>query len=239
MSTNIHVAVVDDSQEDAKCLVDYLVRFQEEHDTIIQTTEFNASIEFLESYQGEYDVIFLDIEMPGSNGLDVAREIRAKDSAVGIIFVTSMAQYAINGYEVNAIDFMVKPVGYVNFSMKLEKALTFVENRSEKDIMLTSKGDIRRIPVSELLYMEKERDKVVFHTRNEQFEERGSMRAMKDKLENLPFAECTSGCLVNLNCVRRIGKDTITLSGGTTLSLSRRQKRQFTEEYIRFVGGGF
>jgi DNA-binding LytR/AlgR family response regulator len=147
-----------------------------------------------------------------------------------------MAQYAIEGYEVNAIDFMVKPVGYYNFSLKLEKAFRFYQSRKAPDILISSKDGIRRINVSDILYIEKNRDNVIFHTREEVFEERGSIKAMKEKLAGLPFEECTSGCLVNLNCVKRVGKDSISLTGSVELPLSRRLKRQFTQEYINFVG---
>lgn len=84
----------------------------------MQIHPYYASVDFLEEYDSTYDIVFLDIEMPGSDGLTTAREIRGKDDAVAIIFITNMAQYAIHGYEVNAIDFMVKPVGYFNFAQK-------------------------------------------------------------------------------------------------------------------------
>lgn len=92
----LRAAVVDDSIEDANLLLEYLERFQAEQEMEFQTKVFHASFDFLEEYNGDYEVVFLDIEMPGSNGLDVAREIRAKDETVGIIFVTSMAQYAMS-----------------------------------------------------------------------------------------------------------------------------------------------
>lgn len=232
----IKAAVVDDSREDAGQLLAYLEQFQAEHGAEIQTTVYYASFDFLEDYHGQFDVVFLDIEMPGSNGLEAAREIRSKDEAVGLIFVTSMAQYAIEGYEVNAIDFMVKPVGYYNFSLKLEKALRFCQNRKTPDILISSRDGIRRICVSDILYIEKNRDNLIFHTREEVFEERGSIKAMKEKLAGLPFEECTSGCLVNLSCVKRVGKDSVSLTGSVELPLSRRQKRPFTQEYINYVG---
>lgn len=239
MGEMIKAAVVDDAQEDAQQIMDYLDRFAAEHELVIKKTAFYASFDFLEEYHGEYDVIFLDIEMPGSNGLEAAREIRAKDEAVGIIFVTSMAQYAINGYEVNAIDFMVKPVSYYNFSTKLEKALRFVRSRSARELLLNDKSGIRRVLVSSILYIEKDGNNLIFHTRDGNFQERGSMKSMKEKLEGLPFAECTSGYLVNLAYVKNVGKDTISLGVSVELPLSRRLKRQFSQEYVSYVGGGF
>lgn len=231
------IAVVDDSFKDAQMIVTYLEQFQEEHHQVFQINVFYASFDFLEEYHGEYDVIFLDIEMPGSNGLEVAREIRKRDQAVGIIFITSLAQYAIEGYEVQAIDFMVKPVGYYNFSMKLEKAFRFIELHREQDILISNKGGIFRIAVSDIMYMEKDRDYLLFHTRHGCSQTRGSMKEIKEKMESLPFSECNSGCLINLNYVRRVGKDCVVLTSDQELPLSRRLKKQFAQDYINFMGG--
>ena len=228
------IAVVDDSIEDAQRIVSYLEQFQEENNQSFLIKVFYASFDFLEEYKGEYDVIFLDIEMPGSNGLDVARE---KDQSVGIIFITSLAQYAVDGYEVRAIDFIVKPVGYYNFSMKLQKAFRFIETHREEDILISSKEGVFRIAASDILYIEKDRDYLVFYTRQKNYRTRGSMRDIKIKLDALPFSECTAGCLVNLNHVKRVGKDSVLLTSDRELSLSRRMKKSFTEDYIRFVGG--
>jgi len=184
----MRIAVVDDSIGDAQRIVTYLEQFQAEHDLNFQTKVFYASLDFLEEYDGDYDVIFLDIEMPGSNGLEAAREIRERDQAVGIIFVTSLAQYAIDGYEVQAIDFMVKPVGYYNFSMKLEKAFRFMESHREQDILISNKDGIVRITVSDILYMEKDRDYLLFYTRHGCSRTRGSMKEMKAKLEQMIVA---------------------------------------------------
>lgn len=231
------IAVVDDSKEDAQHIVRYLYQYQEEYKLTFQIKEFNASFDFLEEYHGEYDVIFLDIEMPGSNGLDVAREIRLRDEAVGIIFITSLAQYAIDGYEVRAIDFMVKPVGYYNFSTKLQKALRFMETHKERDILIHDKEGILRLKISSIFYIEKEGDYLLFHTQQDCFRTRGSMKEMKEKVDQLSFSECTSGCLIHLKYVKRTGKDSVVLVTGQELPVSRRQKKQFTQDYIKYVGG--
>lgn len=232
------VAVVDDTPSDAQRLVDYLERFRQEQGADIQTDVYHASVEFLEVYQPDYDVVFLDIEMPGSDGLQVAHEIRAKDTAVGIIFITNMAQYAIRGYEVNAIDFMVKPVGYYNFAEKLEKAIRFSQKRNRRYLLLRDEDGMNRVSTSEILYVEKDRDYLVYHTGLKNFRERGTMKDLKDKLSGLTFSECTSGILVNLSHVRRIGKETVCL-GGETLPLSRRMKKSFTQDFIDYIGGAF
>ena len=233
----MRIAIVDDAKEDADCIAGYLEQFERENSQSFQTKVFYASFDFLEEYRGDYDVIFLDIEMPGSNGLEVAREIRQRDQAVGIIFITSLAQYAIEGYEVQAIDFMVKPVGYYNFSMKLEKAFRFIEIHKEQDILISNKDGIFRITSSDILYIEKDRDYLLFYTRQGCSRTRGSLKEMKEKLKSLPFSECNSGCLINLNYVRRVEKDSVVLTSGQNLLLSRRLKKLFTQDYIRFMGG--
>lgn len=233
----MRIAVVDDSREDAQHIVTYLEQFQVEKNVFFQIKVFHASFDFLEEYHGEYDVIFLDIEMPGCNGMEVAKEIRTRDQAVGIIFVTSMAQYAIEGYEVNAIDFMVKPVRYFNFATKLEKALRFFQIHKQQDILIHGKHGVYRLAASEIIYIEKDRDYLVFQTQQDIFRERGSIKEIKKRLGELPFSECTSGCLVNLSYVKRIGKDSIFLMSGMELPLSRRLKKQFSEEYIHYMGG--
>ncbi len=93
----MRVAVLDDSREDIERLTGYLRKFETDRYLSIQIDTYNSSFDFLEEFRSQYDVLFLDIEMPGSDGMEVAREVRSKDEAVGIIFVTNMAQYAVQG----------------------------------------------------------------------------------------------------------------------------------------------
>lgn len=234
----MRIAVLDDNPSDARRLMDYLERYRQEQGLAFQTDAFYASLDFLEEFHGGYDVIFLDIEMPGSDGLEVAQEIRSKDESAGIIFITNMAQYAIRGYEVDAVDFMVKPVGYHNFAQKLEKAIRFAKKRDQRFLLLSSKDGLCRVAASEILYIEKDKNYLVYHTRRGLFRELGSIQDAREKLGRLPFSECTSGCLVNLGYVDRVGRESV-LVLTEELPLSRRMKKRFTQDYIDFVGGGF
>ena len=233
----MRIAILDDSYEDAKQLEDYLYQFQKEKNVSFQIEIFHSSFDFLEEYGESFDLLFLDIEMPGSNGLEVAREIREKDQTVGIIFVTNMSQYAIEGYEVNALDFVVKPVRYYSFSQKLEKAMHLMKLRKETNLVINTRDGLRRVRTSEVEYIEKEKDFLVYHLPQEELKERGSIKSVKEKLTAQSFSECNGGYLVNLSNVKRIGKDTITLLSDRELPMSRRLKKQFTEDFIRYMGG--
>ncbi|MBQ8490469.1 MAG: response regulator transcription factor [Pseudobutyrivibrio sp.] len=230
------IAIIDDSVTDANVLKGYLHQYSEKSGKEFNIDYYEASIDFLEEFHNHYDVLFLDIEMPGSDGLTVAREIRKKDSSVAIVFVTNMAQFAIEGYKVNAVDFIVKPVGYFVFTDTLEKAINSVSQRPDTSVLINDPDGLYKINSNEILYIEKSQDKVIFHTMSRDYIERNTIKSIKEKLGNKFFGECSSGILVNYEQVRCITKEEVDV-GIAKLPLSRRQKKQFTEDYIKYVGG--
>ena len=234
----MRIAVLDDVREESEHLRLFLEQFQKESNELLQVDVYQASLDFLEEFKGQYDVIFLDIEMPGEDGLAVAREIRSKDSAVAIVFVTNMAQYAIEGYKVNAVDFIVKPIGYYVFCDVMKKAMGFSRRRGARSILVNDEEGLHKVATDTILYMEKEGDKVVIHTISKSYRQRSTIKAIREKLEGLPFEECSSGIVVNLASVRSIIRDMV-LVDREKLPLSRRQKKAFTQAYIEYVGGGF
>ena len=232
----MRAAIVDDDVKDRELLYNFIQRYRSETGEDIRADFFPGSLEFLESFHADYDIIFLDIEMPGMDRMKVAHEVRRTDQTAGIIFITNMAQYAIRGYEVSAIDFMVKPVNYYNFVDKLKRAVDFSSRRARKDLVLRREDEIIRVSVSDLFYVEKDGNNLVYHTRNGEFRERGSMQALKAKLDSVAFSECMSGCLVNLAFVEKLEKDTV-LVAGISLPMSRRRKKDFIQNFIEYVGG--
>ena len=118
----IRVAIVEDEEAVREQLLGYVQRYTRQYGTTFEVRTFSDGVEILEGYRPVFDLILLDVEMKHLDGMETAQRIRALDSDVMIVFITNMAQYAIKGYAVGALDYVLKPVPYFAFSQQLQKA---------------------------------------------------------------------------------------------------------------------
>ena len=130
------IGIIDDEAQERQRLRGYLEQFGGECSRSFQIREFPSGDHLLADYRPLYDILIFDIDMPGLSGMETARRVRATDPDVVILFVTNIAQYAINGYEVEAVDYIIKPIGYYDFTMKFRRALAKAEKRGGNSIML-------------------------------------------------------------------------------------------------------
>lgn len=234
----IRIGLVDDDLNHLELIKSFLDQYEKEKEIRFKIEEFHNGLNFVEDYKGDLDVVFLDIEMPHMDGMTAAKRIREIDSSLGIVFVTNMAQYAIHGYEVNAIDFIVKPLSYYVFTEKLEKAIHFSQKNTEKEYVIQTEDLIVRLNYSQILYVEKDKNYLMFHTDEGQYRTRGTMTALEEKLREEGFSKCISGCLVNLRYVTKMIKDTVWLKD-MPLPISRQRKKEFKEDFMRYLGGDY
>lgn len=237
----IKIAIVEDEELHSERLKSHLLRFAAEKNTSFEIIVFNNAITFLENYSGNYSVIFMDIRMPYMNGMDAAHKLRELDPDVMLIFITSLTQYAIKGYEVNAQNYIVKPVTYPDFVLKFTKAYLKLQQQSALHIALpTEKGIVKLLP-EEIIYCEVTKHQTVFHTIRGDFSQYTTLRAIENKLNGNTFCKCNHCYLVNLSYVKEIEGDEVILGyDGKEVSLiiSRNKKKPFADAFKTHLNGG-
>lgn len=230
----LKVAIVEDTPQDALLLQTHLRRYADEYSVPMEIAQFPNAIQFLQRYRGEYGIIFMDIDMPVLNGMNAAHQLRQIDPSVVLIFVTALARYAVNGYEVNASDFVVKPVQYPTFSAKLSRVLKQLSVAERKKLLIRSGDKSVRVFVDEICYVEILGHTLTFHTARQDIATRGSMKDVVKSLGTDGFAMCNKSCLLNLNHVQLVKKDEAVMDNGDRIAISSSRKTEFMQSIADF-----
>ena len=232
----MRVAVVEDEKEQREQLQTYITQYAQEAGMSIEVELFPSGRELLEGYSSKYDVILLDIEMPEIDGMETARQIRTQDEEVVLMFVTNLAQYAINGYGVGALDFVLKPVNYYTFSVRFARAIARARQRENGQILLNLPDCVRKINTQQIYYVEVQNRMLHYHTELGEFVLRGTMQSAEHELERYHFVRCNHWYLVNLSHVTEVRRDMV-LVEGAQLEISRRNRTAFLTALTEYVGG--
>ena len=233
----IRIAVADDDRECTRQLCQYIDKFSRESGQNCDVTVYHDGDELVERYKAQFDIILLDVEMPFLNGMTAAEMIRRQDPEVIIIFITNMAQYAIRGYAVDALDYVLKPVPYFALSQQLRKAEEQLRRRVRHYLALPVEGGLRRLDSSLIYYLESEGHRVHFYTEEGDFAAAGTLKAFEEKLAERPFARCNSGYLVNLAQVKSVQQGMVQV-GPYELQVSRPRRKAFLAALADHIGGG-
>ncbi len=233
------ILIVEDEDTAAQALRQAVERFGAEHGEAFQVTRLSSAVDLDERISTAHDLIFLDIELPGQNGMDAAFDLRAHDTSTPIVFVTNLAQYAVHGYAVDALDFIVKPFTYEDFALRMERAMRVVRQRSGRTLTVRGRDGLRVFDASQLVFVDMSGHDLVYHLEGgETVSVRGSMRRLEGELGGSPFLRISSGCIVNMGHVRGIADAALTLSTGDTVWVSRANKRAALEAIAAHLGGG-
>lgn len=230
------VCVVEDNAEASKLLCGYIGEYGKSKNIDFGVTRYADALDFLEDFRGNFDMIFMDIELPHMDGMEAVRRIRETDKHVIVIFVTNMAQYAVKGYEVSALDFIVKPVSYSAFAIKMDRAIERFKSVQDREIWITERNNKRRLRTSEIKYVEVVHHSVVFHTTGGDYTTYGQLNVVCEELADAPFALCNRCFLVNLHYVTAIDDFSVTVAG-EKLQISRNRKKSFLKSLNEYLGG--
>lgn len=233
----IRFAIIDDEIEVANKLTSYIDKYFQINNCQCEVKFFDTASKFLENYHFDFDAIFMDINMPGVDGMSATKELRRLDKNVKIIFVTSLAQYAIKGYEVNAFDFVVKPVNYYTFAMKLDRFMENYREKEEASIIIKANNSFIKTPVSDIKYIEVSDHKLIVHTISNDFVTYDTLSNYLNLLKNEPFSLCNRCYLVNLKYVNKVNKDAVYI-GNNCIQMSRRKYKEFMNSLNKYLGNG-
>lgn len=232
------VVLCDDEAEICDLLVNFLDRLQADTGEKFQRDIFHNAKDLLGGIHKDTDIILLDIGMKGMNGMDAARELRARGNKSAIIFITSMVQYAIEGYEVRAFGFLCKPLEYHVFRMEMEDLLTHLRKTQNTSWEMKSGADTRLLLTDSILFLDAYGHNVTVHmTDNNILPCNAPLSVAEEQLENVGFFRCHKSYLINLKHVNQIDAENIVLSDKSKIPLSRHRRREFLTAFIRYREG--
>ena len=231
----IRIAVAEDEQNTYEMIHTFLKRYASEKQLEIGVKHFCNGFEITDSYRPEYDIILMDVDMPLMNGIDAARKIRSLDPAVIIIFITNLSQYAIQGYSVQAFDYILKPLRYFPFSEFFGRAVSRLQSQENTPYYtIRLKDGIRKVAVRDIYYIEINNHTLYYHTAAGTFQTTGKMKEIESQLADAHFSRCNNGYLVNLAHVDSI-QENDTIVHGDTLPISRSRKKDFSSALIAYI----
>lgn len=187
-----------------------------------------------------FDIYFLDVQMDKMNGIDTARKLRELDEECIIVFFTAAKEYVFDAFDVAALQYLVKPVDDEKLQQTLVRAKREVkkkQNRKDRQIFIKTRHKNMALNVSDILYFENERRKIAVHTLRGEVSFYGVMADM-EREAGADFCRCHRGYLVNLSHVAEYNRETITLSNGERIYLSKDRYHDFVKQYMRYLRNG-
>lgn len=234
----MRVAIVEDDEAQAKTLKKYVDAYRRERDYgLADTLVFHTGEAFLGFCENNsVDIVFMDIMMPGMDGMTVCEKIRERNASMVIVFVTDMAQFAVRGYKVDATDYIVKPVTEGGFRLAMDRAFRKAAERNVAAISVKTEDGLVKLPVTEITYAEVRGHSVIYHTIGKRsFRVYKQLKDAEKELIPHGFVRAGRFYLVNVRHVRSVRDYTMDV-GGEMLQVSMRKKKEVLEAVAEWLG---
>lgn len=234
------IAICDDEIEQIKIISDHLLRFSVKNNIEFSIERYTNSNELLKKYYNKsspFDMLFLDMEMPGRNGLETAEEIRRiPDRNVLISFITSYPEYMQDSFDVQASQYLTKPVSYELFEKKLEKMLNYIGNLETNITVLSQKSGETILYLDDIVCIESNKNSnLVITTRNEEIIIKGKITDYEKELAGKYFISVHRSCLANMRYIKKFNGDTLEFSNGKIVPVSRRRLSEIKESFSKYM----
>ena len=214
------IAVCDDSDADRQYVLNMVERWAVSAGHVVHTDNFSSAENFLFHYveESDYDILLLDIEMGAMDGVTMAKRLRGNNDTVQIIFITGYSDYILEGYEVAALHYLMKPVKEEKLCSVLDRAVEKI-SKNEKVLNFEIGGEMIRVPIYQIRYADVFGNYVTIHAASD-VTVKMTLGELEKQLDER-FYRAGRSCVVNLTQVSRVTKTEIKLMDGTVISLPR------------------
>ena len=228
------IAIVDDDANDCASLNGQVDSYCRKNDIPAMIRVFHDGLDFIRATE-HYDIVLMDICMERLDGLEAAHLLRKINKDACLIFVTNMAQLSIKGYEVDALDFIIKPASAAAISHALDKAMKRLQETANTTFFLKTSEGIVSISSNDIAYVEVFNHNLVYHTTKGNYTVRGRLSDVREKLDQTRFVLCNRSFVVNLRYVSNVGCNYLTI-GETKISISKSHRKELMQRFSSFLG---
>ncbi len=229
----MRIAICDDEKQICELLKDKIEKYYFSNDMDFSIQIFESGESVLESDLNAIDILFLDVDMPGKNGMETAKEIRKQNKEMLIVFLTAYSEFVFESFKVDAFRYLIKPVKNQELLETLD-AVCDKFSETEDVVTFQFQNEMFRIKYSDIIYIEGMRDKIWIYCKDRTCRWRGTMKNLKEMLENKDFFQVHRSYIINMNKIKKYNSQKITLEGGYEVPISKYRLNKFKEEYIRF-----
>lgn len=227
------IAICDDERKIRESLREKIAAYSIKRDVDINCIEYSTGEELLDNYPEQAEVIFLDVEMPGIDGLKTAEEIRKRDTSVIIVFLTAFSSFVFESFKVEAFRYLLKPLKDEEFTETMDAVADRLYG-SEDKLNLEFQNEKYAVPYRDILTIEILGHKVWIRCNENTYRWNGSMVKLNEALDGKSFFMPHRSYIINMRKVDKYNNKEITMSDGSTVPLSRRRADAFKEEYIKY-----
>lgn len=237
----MRIAICDDEVAQLKLLESYVKAWGKEQKEVVEVCKYERAEHFLFQWeeQQNMDILLLDIEMPGMDGMTMAKKLREKKDSIQIIFISGNSEYALEGYEVEPVTYLLKPVSSEKLYAALNRAVGRI-GRTEPVLLVEEAGGKVRIPVKEILYLESEGHDTMIKTENGIFRCKKGIQEMEQMLADVGagtrggFCRIHRSYLISMGAVLRITRKEVELQDYTRLPIARGKWEMVNQAYLAY-----
>ena len=233
MADILNIAICDDDKTIQEILRNKIVAYSIAHNLDCGISVFSDGKEMRENLPPETNLLFLDVEMPGEDGMKAARLLREKNEQVMIVFLSGYNQYVFESFKVNAFRYLLKPLRDQEFNDTMDAIVQKLFSKKEK-LVFQFERETYALDYGSIIYIEVISGKIWIYTSGQTYRWSGSIGELEDKLSGQGFFRVHRSYLINMRRIRRYTSKEITMDNGDQIPLSKYRYGKFREEYITY-----